>query len=66
VTRLYVAAYLRLGELTRLARRDRGGISTEAASWTALLAGAAIIVAGIIIAKIIERANSINLDSVPG
>jgi hypothetical protein len=66
MTRIYVAARLRWDELKRLARRDRGGITTEAAIWTALLAGAAIVIAGIIIAKITERANSIDLGTTPG
>lgn len=71
MTRIYVAAQMRFAQLRRIAhqrtaRRDGGSISTEASIWTALLAAAAIVIATIIITKITDKANSINLDSVPG
>lgn len=47
-------------ELDRL-RHDQGGYSTEAVVVTALLAALAIAVIAIIVAKVIAKANDINL-----
>ncbi|MFD9735708.1 hypothetical protein [Umezawaea sp. NPDC059074] len=47
-------------ELRRLSR-DEGGYSTEAVVVTALLAGLAIAVIAIIVVKVTEKANGINL-----
>ena len=47
-------------ELDRL-RHDEGGYSTEAVVVTALLAALAIAVIAIIVAKVIAKANEINL-----
>jgi hypothetical protein len=46
----------------RLRRAPDAGYGTEATVVTALLAAGAILVVGIIVAKIRERANSINLN----
>jgi hypothetical protein len=42
-------------------RNDDAGYTTETVIITALLAGAAITIAGILIAKVIAKANSITL-----
>ncbi|WP_433264748.1 hypothetical protein ACQPZF_35955 [Actinosynnema sp. CS-041913] len=47
-------------ELDRL-RRDEGGYSTEAVVVTALLAALAIAVIAIIVIKVTQKANGINL-----
>jgi hypothetical protein len=46
---------------TRLRRTNDAGYSTEATVVIALLAAAAIVIVGIIVAKVTARANSINL-----
>jgi hypothetical protein len=42
--------------------RDEAGYTTEAIVMTALLAGLAIAVGAVIIAKVVSKANSINLN----
>ena len=43
-------------------RRDEAGYSTEAVIWIAILAGLAIAVGAIIVAKVTSKANSISLN----
>jgi hypothetical protein len=56
----YLASELRHRWLAVRATKD-GGYSTEAVVVTALLAAAALLVFGIIIAKLVAQANNINL-----
>jgi hypothetical protein len=62
--RWYIKAALRWQQVAAWCRRD-GGYSTETAVWTAILGMGAIVVAGIIIAAVTDKANSINLDVQP-
>lgn len=57
---LFIKAYL---EHTLLGdrKRDEAGYSTEAVIWIALLAGLALAVGAIIIAKVTSKANGISL-----
>ena len=51
--------------LDQLRREPDAGYNTEATLVIALLAAAAITIVGIIVDKITDRANSINLNQVP-
>ena len=42
--------------------RDEAGYTTEAVVMTALLAGLAIAIGAVIVAKVVSKANSINLN----
>jgi hypothetical protein len=65
LTALTARAHLAIANLrdrvTRLGREPDAGYNTEATIVTALLAAAAIVIVGIIVAKVTARAQSINL-----
>jgi hypothetical protein len=61
-TELYLIAWMRLVAILRQEARDQMGYTTQTVIMTALLAALAITVGAIITAKVVTKANSIDLN----